>query len=886
MKTIHETTVRRRQITNIALIFTLVGVVLLPMRGYSLPCNLLRPSHGFDSNSKEETSKRFKDVFRKRFGGKALGLIILRSFAKQLGFKVPYFEKIGTEIFKGFLEHNSITRERIDEIYAENFVIEDFTKGYYSYEVGPFDAIGVKGYNKEAYKQIKRLVHEGKFTKEQESQLKKLFNTIRKKRFPVIAIRSSSVLEDGEKHQFKGTYHTEFLCFSWNKRKDFKLFKEKIKFIYADIFSPKARDYRLKNNIPDEDEMAIVVQQVIGSSHNNWQGKTKFYPPLSGVTLFKPYHPNATISYVNLGLNTKTVRGEYSYRAAHMTDSFGKTHHSVTFPTLISLSGANKREYDYINTERGLVENSSEDKTVIKFEEYRDDKKRFLSIVKRFPEDVEFSNEFTSKVDFIAKRIKESIGKPFELEWSVDDEAEINLYQLRFSYDVEKFFKKQIEIKVVPDERIIAQSNIVSGHGEIAAPIIMISTTSSFISVEDAFDNEITTEEKCNGYILSVDLNNFMKSSDLKPNADFFYYNFPQMIGLLNMSDEPVPLAAHWSEFFINNNILVVSSANVNQKLLNEVCYKEGSQEKDRISLVKMVVNGLKQRGQVYLPEESSTDKSRSNPMITAFPSQEDLLRAAKREKTMVFPGITGKHPVIKSLWQLDRDATFGFGSLVPGKFFTLHSLEELAQKNNISLGELRKRLDMPEWAESLIVTSVPLYSSDDEYSHRVLLLHEILHALEGDFFSHDLWADDDGTQEGMVDTVTDFLILMFVPRTEVDKFNDSLGYLSLTNKEKIALLDRYRDGTNINPNTSLRKILQKLQSDIRQHKSIDIGDHTEKIINLLKASQNSGDDFDKVLTILLQTERFSQHEYLFPLSRAVDEPLVNKNNLDIDSSL
>ena len=480
----------------------------------------------------------------------------------------------------------------------------------------------------------------------------------------------------------------------------------------------------------------------------------------------------------------------------------------------------------------------------------------------------------------------------FELEWSVDDEAETNIYQLRFSYDVEKFFKKQIEIEIVPDERVIAQSNIVSGHGEIEAPIIMISATDSLSFAEDTFENEITAEGKCNGYILSTNLNNFMETPEFKPNADFFRHYFPRMIGFLNMSDESVPLAAHWSEFFIDHNVLVVSSANINQKLLDEVCHKEGSRVKNRTSLVKMVVNGLEQRGQVYLPEELSTDTSSSNLAITAFPTQEDLLKVAKREKVMVFPGITGKHPVIKNLRQLDRDAALGFCSLVPGKFFTSHNLEELAQKNSISLGELRKRLDMPEWAESLIVTSVPLYSSDGEYSHRVLLLHEILHALEGDIFSHDLWEDDDGAQEGMVDIITDFLILMFVPRTEVDKFNDNLGYLSLTSKEKIALLDRYRDGPNINPNTSLRGILQRLQSDIQQDKSIDIGNRAEKIIDLLMTPQDSWDgfnnrgDFNKVFTILLQTERFSQHEYLFPLSRAVDESLVNKNNLDIDSSL
>ena len=572
------------------------------------PVLILRPREGFGLDNKVEMSERFKDAFRRQYGGKAAGTMELaQKYAEKLSFKVPEFQNIGTEIFRGFLEHNSITRENINRVYDN----------------------GRKSYDEETQiyaSEVRNLFKQGKFTEEKERELRKIFDAMRESVFPVIAIRSSSVLEDSEEHQFKGIYESEFLYFSQDAEKDFVLFKEKIKMVYAAIFSPKARGYLKENNIPDTDEMAILVQRVVGKLHGD-RYSSRFYPPLSGVTLFEPYSPNTTVSYLNLGLNTKTVRGEYMWKWVYITDPSGQGHLSGSEPTLDSSIGEGRNDYDIIDTSYGqrVVENYSDgyrfDGTL--FSKYLRDKENFLREAGGRPlkSDMTFSNKFAVEIDRIIREIRRGKGKPIEIEWSVDDDGNINIYQCRFSYDFEKFYSKKVELPSIPSERIIAESSLVSGHGEISAHLILVPVVS-----HDAFAGITVARFRIRGmFILAVDFDRLMNEVTYI-SADFIPINLPGMIGVLNISDEPVPLGAHWSEVLIKRNIRIISTTKINRGLLNRICNNKVPNGKVRYStiLVNMAVNGPEQRGRIWVPEDLNIPDSHVD--LTAVSASRDNL--------------------------------------------------------------------------------------------------------------------------------------------------------------------------------------------------------------------------------------------------------------------
>lgn len=268
--------------------------------------------------------------------------------------------------------------------------------------------------------------------------------------------------------------------------------------------------------------------------------------------------------------------------------------------------GEVKEAYDIIDTSHGgmVVENYNdwhgyEDGL---FRRYLYDKENFLKKVEGGPlnSDMTFSNRLAVEIDRIIREIRKGKRKPVEIEWSVDDDGDINIYQCRFSYDFEKFYSDQIKLGDVSEERVIAESNLVSGHKEVAAPLILAPVVSN-----DTFGGLLLAELRIRGnYILAVDLNKLINKG-IGITAQFIPYNFPGMIGVLNISDEPVPLGAHWSEVLIKRNMPIMSTTKINRGLLDRICNSEapGGVRYSTIP-VNMAVNGLEQRGRIWAPED------------------------------------------------------------------------------------------------------------------------------------------------------------------------------------------------------------------------------------------------------------------------------------------
>ncbi len=131
-----------------------------------------------------------------------------------------------------------------------------------------------------------------------------------------LAVRSSSLLEDSQYQPFTGVYETFMLA---NQHADLSVrleqLMEAIKRVYASTFSQHAKGYvRATPYRLEEEKMAVIVQQVVGTIHGSKDGQ-RFYPDFSGVVRSHNFYPVPPMSYedgiaaVALGLGRAVVDG-------------------------------------------------------------------------------------------------------------------------------------------------------------------------------------------------------------------------------------------------------------------------------------------------------------------------------------------------------------------------------------------------------------------------------------------------------------------------------------------------------------------------------------------------------------------------------------------------
>jgi CheY-like chemotaxis protein len=132
-----------------------------------------------------------------------------------------------------------------------------------------------------------------------------------------LAVRSSSLLEDSQYQPFTGVYETFMLA---NQHPDLSVrlehLMEAIKRVYASTFSQHAKGYvRATPYRLEEEKMAVILQQVVGTIHASPNNGNRFYPDFSGVVRSHNFYPAPPMSYgdgiaaVALGLGRAVVDG-------------------------------------------------------------------------------------------------------------------------------------------------------------------------------------------------------------------------------------------------------------------------------------------------------------------------------------------------------------------------------------------------------------------------------------------------------------------------------------------------------------------------------------------------------------------------------------------------
>ncbi len=143
-----------------------------------------------------------------------------------------------------------------------------------------------------------------------------------------LAVRSSSLLEDSHYQPFAGIYSTYMIPLLKNKAEMLRLLCDAIKSVYASVFFADSKAYMTATrNIIDQEKMAIILQEVVGTDYGD-----VYYPSFSGVGRSLNYYPindekaEEGVAEVAVGLGKYIVDGGQALRfSPHHPDSVLQT---------------------------------------------------------------------------------------------------------------------------------------------------------------------------------------------------------------------------------------------------------------------------------------------------------------------------------------------------------------------------------------------------------------------------------------------------------------------------------------------------------------------------------------------------------------------------------
>ena len=131
-----------------------------------------------------------------------------------------------------------------------------------------------------------------------------------------LAIRSSSKLEDSYYQPFAGVYSTYMIPHTENEDQQLRMLSKAIKSVYASVYFAASRGYIVSTgNVPSEEKMAIVLQEVCGETEGNY-----YFPVISGVARSINFYPVGKekpedgIVKIAYGLGKAVVDGEQVLR--------------------------------------------------------------------------------------------------------------------------------------------------------------------------------------------------------------------------------------------------------------------------------------------------------------------------------------------------------------------------------------------------------------------------------------------------------------------------------------------------------------------------------------------------------------------------------------------
>jgi hypothetical protein len=102
-----------------------------------------------------------------------------------------------------------------------------------------------------------------------------------------ISVRSSSLLEDSHFQPFAGVYETCMIPNHGSEEQRLSELCDALRCVWASTYFKQAKEYlKATDHMMEDEKMAVVIQQVIGSEHGSY-----WYPNISGVARSLNYYP-------------------------------------------------------------------------------------------------------------------------------------------------------------------------------------------------------------------------------------------------------------------------------------------------------------------------------------------------------------------------------------------------------------------------------------------------------------------------------------------------------------------------------------------------------------------------------------------------------------------
>ena len=349
-----------------------------------------------------------------------------------------------------------------------------------------------------------------------------------------IAVRSSSLLEDSHYQPFAGIYSTYMVPKIEEKYDMLRTVSDAIKAVYASVFYKDSKAYMTAtSNLIDQEKMAIVLQEVVGSRYND-----HFYPTMSGVARSLNFYPIGNekaedgIANIALGLGKYIVDGgqtlRFSPRHPHSilqmsTMDFALRETQTRFYALdlknmaeafsvddaFNLVKLGLKDADAEGSLKYIVSTYDPYDQIIR-DGYYPGGRKILSFVNILQHDV---FPLADTLDQILRIGQQEMGRPVEIEFAVNmdpsDHTRATFYLLQIRPIVDNKEIMDEDLSLVKNEETILSSTSVLGHGIVGdvQDIIYVKTGASNSSNNQLIAYEIekmnrsfTDQEK--GYVL------------------------------------------------------------------------------------------------------------------------------------------------------------------------------------------------------------------------------------------------------------------------------------------------------------------------------------------------------------------------------------------------
>jgi len=306
-----------------------------------------------------------------------------------------------------------------------------------------------------------------------------------------LAVRSSSLLEDSQYQPFTGVYETFMLGNQQPNPEDrLAALTGAIRRVYASTFSHHAKLYvRATPYRLEEEKMAVILQQVVGSRHEQ-----RFYPDFSGVVRSRNYYPVPPMTFedgiaaVALGLGRAVVDGgkcltfcpRYPQNLVQFSSVEDILANSQSEFWALDLQGGSDGRPGHWHEKRFPLEAAASDGTLqpLASTYSRDNHAVYDGVSRPGSRIVTFAPmlkhdtfPLAEILDVLICAGEDALGNPVEIEFAVrlpqvgDQSAEFAFLQIRpltLSRNTE-----DLSLDEVQPEQLICQSNKVLGNGRI-----------------------------------------------------------------------------------------------------------------------------------------------------------------------------------------------------------------------------------------------------------------------------------------------------------------------------------------------------------------------------------------------------------------------------------